>query len=189
METKLRQVVTCQLFSFPLHSAKKQTCKQRFNFLNIVKMSQEQSGLHLLDTLQILGYRKFPKYSDTWKICCNHSKINHSKIWTMWLCHRNESKRCRWNGKQCRPWSDCSSGSALFAQTCVSENLGKLLITATFWLPEFFQIFTVYLPGISEPRHDKTDKMMCTQRRLRSAWASTQSDQSLCCLHEAGLGP
>ena len=29
---------------------------------------------------------------------------------------------------------------------------------------------------------------LCTQRRLRSAWASTQSDQSLCCLHEESLG-
>ena len=30
-----------------------------------------------------LNYRKFPKYSDTQKICCNHSKIR-----TMWLYHR-----------------------------------------------------------------------------------------------------
>ena len=30
-----------------------------------------------------LYYRKFPKYSDTPKICCNDSKI-----WTMWLYHR-----------------------------------------------------------------------------------------------------
>ena len=29
------------------------------------------------------AFRKFPKYSDTHKICCNHSKI-----WTMWLYHR-----------------------------------------------------------------------------------------------------
>ena len=29
------------------------------------------------------GYRKFPKYSDTQKDCCNHSKI-----WTMWLYYR-----------------------------------------------------------------------------------------------------
>ena len=28
-------------------------------------------------------YRKFPKYSDTQKTCCNHSKI-----WTLWLYHR-----------------------------------------------------------------------------------------------------
>ena len=30
-----------------------------------------------------LLYPKFPKYSDTPNICCNHSKI-----WTMWLYHR-----------------------------------------------------------------------------------------------------
>ena len=29
-----------------------------------------------------------------------------------------------------------------------------------------------------DPSHDKTNKMMCTQWRLRSAWASAQSDQS-----------
>ena len=40
-----------------------------------------------------------------------------------------------------------------------------------------------------EPHHDKTNKMMCAQQRLRSAWASAQSDQSLPCLHEETLGP
>ena len=30
---------------------------------------------------------------------------------------------------------------------------------------------------------------MCAQRRLRSAWASAQSDQSLRCSHEESLGP
>ena len=30
---------------------------------------------------------------------------------------------------------------------------------------------------------------LCTQQRLRSAWASTQSDQSLRCLHEESGGP
>ena len=30
---------------------------------------------------------------------------------------------------------------------------------------------------------------MCAQRRLRSAWASAQSDQSLHCPHEESLGP
>ena len=30
-----------------------------------------------------LVYCKFPKYSDTQKVCCSHSKI-----WTMWLYHR-----------------------------------------------------------------------------------------------------
>ena len=32
---------------------------------------------------------------------------------------------------------------------------------------------------ITEPPHDKTNKMMCAQRRLRPASASAQSDQSL----------
>ena len=30
---------------------------------------------------------------------------------------------------------------------------------------------------------------MCAQRRLRAAWASAQSDQSLRCPHEESLGP
>ena len=33
-----------------------------------------------------MGYGKFPKYSDTQNICCNHSKIL-----TMWLYHREMS--------------------------------------------------------------------------------------------------
>ena len=40
------------------------------------------------------------------------------------------------------------------------------------------------------PPHDKTDKNdLCTQGRLRSAWASTQSDQHLHCPYEETLGP
>ena len=35
------------------------------------------------DAYNMQCYRKFSKYSDTQKICCNHSKI-----WTMWLYHR-----------------------------------------------------------------------------------------------------
>ena len=35
----------------------------------------------------------------------------------------------------------------------------------------------------------KPTKWLCTQGRLRSAWASAQSDQSLCCPHEETLGP
>ena len=35
----------------------------------------------------------------------------------------------------------------------------------------------------------KPTKRLCTQRRLRSAWASAPSDQSLRCPHEEALGP
>ena len=35
----------------------------------------------------------------------------------------------------------------------------------------------------------KPTKWLCVQRRLRSAWAFAQSDQSLSCPHEESLGP
>ena len=38
-----------------------------------------------------------------------------------------------------------------------------------------------------EPPHDKPTIWLCAQRRLRSAWASAQSDQSLRCQHEERL--
>ena len=45
--------------------------------------------------------------------------------------------------------------------------------------------------SLKDMSHDMTKptKWVCTQRRLRSAWASTQSDQGLRCLHEETLGP
>ena len=67
-------------------------------------------------------YRKFPKYSDTQKICCNHSKI-----WTMWLYHRVMSPNDAVgmansaDPDQTAPLGAVWSGSALFAQTCLSE--------------------------------------------------------------------
>ena len=39
-----------------------------------------------------------------------------------------------------------------------------------------------------EPPHDKTNKMACAPRELRSVWATAKSDQSLCCVHEESLG-
>ena len=72
-------------------------------------------------------YRNFPKYSDTQKICCNHSKI-----WTMWLYHTVMSPNDA-NGmensadpNQTAPLGAVWSGSALFAQAYLSENLGSL---------------------------------------------------------------
>ena len=55
-----------------------------------------------------------------------------------------------------------------------------------FCFPLFcFQNFII---STFEPRHDKTNKRVCAKRRLRSAWASAQSDQSLRCPHEETLG-
>ena len=42
--------------------------------------------------------------------------------------------------------------------------------------------------NIFESLHDKTNKMTCAPSKLRSAWSSAQSDQSLRCPHEETLG-
>ena len=68
-----------------------------------------------------------PKISDTWKICCNHPKI-----WTKWLCRRamlpQDADRIAnsVDPDQTAPLGAVWSGSALFAQTYSSENLGSL---------------------------------------------------------------
>ena len=67
-----------------------------------------------------LQYRKFPKYSDTPKIRCNHSKIL-----TMWLYHTlNDVDRMAnsVDPDQTAPLGAVWSGSALFAQAYLSEN-------------------------------------------------------------------
>ena len=46
----------------------------------VFKRKQRRNELH---SHYVEGTHKFTKYSDTQNICCNHSKI-----WTMWLCHR-----------------------------------------------------------------------------------------------------
>ena len=79
-----------------------------------------ETKLHVL-------YRNDPKYSDTQKMCCNHSKV-----WTMWLYHRVMSPNDADGMANCvdpdqtAPLGAVWSGSALFAQACLSENLGSL---------------------------------------------------------------
>ena len=72
-------------------------------------------------------YCKHWKDSDTWKICCNHSKI-----WTMWLYHSvmspNDADGMANSADpdQTAPLGAVWTGSALFAQAYLSENLGSL---------------------------------------------------------------
>ena len=81
----------------------------------------------LVKILEKIEYRKFPKYSDTQKICCNHSKI-----WTMWLYHTVMSPNDAdgmansVDPDQTAPLGAVWSGSALFAQVYLSKNLGSL---------------------------------------------------------------
>ena len=62
--------------------------------------------------MELALYRKFPKYSDTQKHFCNHSKIL-----TMGLSHRVMSPN---------DTDSVDPGSAMFAQAYQSENLGLL---------------------------------------------------------------
>ena len=60
-------------------------------------------------------------------------------------------------------------GSALFAQTYLSENIW-IIINCSYVLRFLIQ----HMSSITtKPEND-----LCSQRRLRSAWASAQSDQS-----------
>ena len=68
-----------------------------------------------------------PKFSDTQKICCNHSKV-----WTMWLYHRvmnpndADGMANSVDPDQTAPLAAVWSGSALFAQAYLAKNLGSL---------------------------------------------------------------
>ena len=73
------------------------------------------------------AYPKTPKYSDTRKHCCNHPKIL-----TKWLYHRvlhpkdADGMANSVDPDQTAPLGAVWSGSTLFAQACLSENLGSL---------------------------------------------------------------
>ena len=115
---------TCYFVGFIIHHEAAQTSSQTLSELN-------------------RSYRKFPKYSDTQKNCCYHSKI-----WTMWLYHRVTSPNdadgmangtdpdqtaplgAVWSGKQCKPWSDCSSRNCLIwlCTVCPGLSVRKLRI-------------------------------------------------------------
>ena len=73
------------------------------------------------------AYRKFPKYSDTQKICCNLSKI-----WIMWHYYSVMSPNDvdgmanSVDPDQTAPLGAVWSGSTLFAKAYLSKNLGSL---------------------------------------------------------------
>ena len=58
------------------------------------------------------------------------------------------------------------------------------LVTATFWGVGIFQIFKAVSWCLKHVSHDRTKptKLVCVQQRLRSAMASTQSDQRFRCV-------
>ena len=84
---------------------------------------------------------KFPKYSDAWKICCNYPRIL-----TMWLYHRVTSPKDA-DGITNSVDPDLgavSSGSTLFAQAFLSENLGPLRYFRLIW--QWFEFLALVKP-------------------------------------------
>ena len=76
--------------------------------------------------------------------------------------------------------------------------IGLKLINSVKFLVYTIWVFVVYktvckrwpYPESELSRNmTKPTKWVCTQRRLRSTWASAQSNQRLCCPHEESFGP
>ena len=74
-----------------------------------------------------LKYRKVPKFSDAKKLCCNLPKIQ-TKRPNLRVFHQKDAYEIA-NSEDpdmTAPLGAVLSGSALFAQTCLSENLRSL---------------------------------------------------------------
>ena len=74
-------------------------------------------------------YRKIPKNLDSRKICCNHPKIRTKWLYNWEMCPKDVGGIA--NSVDPDETASVWSGSTLFAQTCLSENLGTLRY---FWV-------------------------------------------------------
>ena len=121
-------------------------------------------------------YCKFPKYSDTQKICCNHSKI-----WTLWLYHRVMSPNDAdgmansVDPDQTAPLGAVWSGSALFAQAYLSKNLGSLRYFDLMLLPRLKLVLSAeWLAFIWATSPENMSSLVCDQVRLKPACSATE---------------
>ena len=114
---------------------------------NTFVMHFMEDWLHLDATVCMWGL-----YSDTQKLYCYHSKI-----WTMWLYHRvmslndADGMTNSVDPDQTAPLGAVWSGSTLFAQAYLSENLGSLWLNhGTFLCIDLF-LFSVEIDQSSLP--------------------------------------
>ena len=91
---------------------------------NQVKDKQE---FQKLVSFTIFTYRKVPKFLDARKLCCNLTKIQTNRP-NLRLFHQKDADGIAnsENPDKTVPLGAVLSGSALFAQTYLSENLGSL---------------------------------------------------------------
>ena len=77
--------------------------------------------------LQQITTVKFLKNSDTRKICCNQSKIRTVWLYNWEMCPKDvEGIANSVDSDQTAPLGPVWSGSTLFAQTYLYENLGTI---------------------------------------------------------------
>ena len=118
---------------------------------------------------------------------------------------RNVSKRCRRNGKQCKPWSDCSSSTLIRVYTvCLDLPVQKLRVItvnskvasgwcAGFAIPEWFVWPFSPLPSLIRVFAVRMKKALVlsyplsAQQRLWLDWANVQPDISLLWQSQRGL--
>ena len=83
--------------------------------------------IHVVLLFQLTVYRKVPKFSDARKLCCNLPKIQDKRpnLWVFLQKDANGTAASE-DPDQTAPLGAVCFGSALFAQTYLSENLGSL---------------------------------------------------------------
>ena len=118
------------------------------------------------------AYRKFPKYLDTQKIYCNHSKI-----WTMWLYHRvlrpndADGMASSVDPDQTAPLGAVWSGSELFAQAYLSENLGSLRVLYDFDKKTGYFLFFLSIESYINKQNDTHDNIYNYTWNYVSLWS------------------
>ena len=140
-----RQHNNLYLFLLLLHSLYGFCTKhiQRLFWLRILCEKNHLFGQNLQKKI----YRKFPKHSDTQKICCNHSKI-----WTMWLYHRVMSPNDA-DGMANSVDSDQTAPQSDLGLHCLPRPVRKLRIITVFPMNDLclIPILSTYLHGIFLP--------------------------------------
>ena len=114
--------------------------------------------LELCLECDLVFYHIYPKYWETLSIYHTCPKIWNNPLYGLLMCWY-----CFMYGKQCRPWSDAAycciwSGSALFANACLSQYLGILQYILFVWCCliyyyynlTFLCIICVSLAGLSQ---------------------------------------
>ena len=113
-----------------------------------------------------LNYRKFPKYSDTQKMCCNHSKI-----WTMWLYHRVMSPNDA-DGMANSVDPDQTRSSLIWVCTvCPGRSVWKLrIITVHHYCASRPQLQTFNITWWSASIHKKFNQHLNTFKSYSKQW-------------------